>query len=69
MNKKILVYLLLLVFATSIHAQSLDTNANRIRQNYPEDYEATIKKHAVEEWGDDHQMVGWCMKSTIRQMR
>jgi len=49
--------LILSFIACSISAQSLEANASYIKKNYSSDYEITIKKHALEEWGEDFSMV------------
>ena len=38
-------------------AQGLKSNASYIKKNYSSDYELTLKKHALEEWGDNFEMV------------
>lgn len=49
----------MLVLSTAIvtFAQGLNANASMIRKNHPTEYELTIKKHAVQEWEDDFEMV------------
>jgi len=56
MKRAILILLLMSVFVL-LNAEGLDTNANHIKINYSDDYEKTIKKHALEEWNDDYRMV------------
>ncbi|NQT65805.1 MAG: hypothetical protein HQ554_06465 [FCB group bacterium] len=54
--KKTFFILLLSVFVFLI-AEGLDTNASYIKTNYSNEYEETIKKHALEKWNDDYKMV------------
>ena len=51
--------IIVLIFSTALlnFAQGLNSNANDIKKNYSSDYELTLKKHALEEWGDDFEMV------------
>lgn len=56
MKRTILILFLMLVFVF-LNAEGLDTNANHIKTNYSDDYEKTIKKHALEKWNDDFKMV------------
>jgi hypothetical protein len=52
------IILITLIFATTIaNAQGLDFNASYIKKNYPTEYEQTLKKHALEKWKDDFEMV------------
>ena len=54
--KQLLILSTILFSLTSV-AQSLKPQAEHIKANYPVEYKNTIRKHAVEEWGDDHRMV------------
>jgi len=56
MKRTILIFLLISVFVF-INAEGLESNAKYIKANYSDDYEKTIKKHALEEWNDDFRMV------------
>lgn len=56
-EKTTLVLIIVLLAAIDLSAQSLERNANYIKDNYSEDYRQTIRKHAVDEWGTDHRMV------------
>jgi len=51
--------ILLLAFITTntLQAQSLDRNAEHIRNQFPEYYENTIRKYAVDKWRTDHRMI------------
>ena len=40
-----------------VNGQSLKSNASNIKDNYTKEYKNTIRKHAVEEWGEDFSMV------------
>ena len=55
--KKLTFILIVLLTPVLIYAQDLNSNASYIKKNYPSDYEATLKKHALEEWKDDFSMV------------
>lgn len=55
--RKAIISFAFLIASIVIHAQGLNPNASYIKENYSEDYEATIKKHALKEWEDDFSMV------------
>ncbi len=55
--KKTILILTVLLASVIVNAQGLKSNASYIKKNYSEDYEATLKKHALEEWIDDFSMV------------
>jgi len=55
--KRMILFISAFLLIVSVKAQSLEANASYIRKNYESDYEATIKKHALEEWNDDFNMV------------
>ncbi len=58
MKRIIVISVLSLLFLiNTFNAQELNSNANHIRNNYSTDYEATLRKHALEKWGDDYRMV------------
>ena len=54
---KKVVIIAVLLFSILINAQGLKPNANHIKDNYPIEYKNTIRKHAIEEWGEDFSMV------------
>lgn len=54
---KKLIFLILMILPTIGISQELDSNASFLKSKYPTDYANTIRKHAVEEWGTDHQMI------------
>jgi len=47
----------LILIPYSLFAQELESQASYIKDNYPDDYQTTIRKHALEEWGNDFSMV------------
>jgi len=56
--KKVILILCVLLFAGSIvYADGLNSKASYIKANYPTEYKNTIRKHAIEKWKDDHEMV------------
>jgi len=55
--KRILFLIPAFLLVGFVDAQSLDPNASYIRKNYEADYEATIKKHALNKWETDYEMV------------
>jgi len=48
---------ILLAFVAFASNAQLNSQANYIKKNYPEQYEKNIKVHAIEKWGNDFQMV------------
>jgi|AntAceMinimDraft_17_1070374.scaffolds.fasta_scaffold33500_2 hypothetical protein len=55
---KKIIFVLIVVFCVQIiNAQELKSGAIYIKKNYPAEYEATLKKHVLEEWNDDYRMV------------
>lgn len=56
MKNLFLVGLLLQLF-TMLYAQGLNSNASYIKNNYALEYEQTIKKNALDEWGNNYMMV------------
>lgn len=50
-------FFFLVVVPFTINAQGLNANASYIKDNYSSDYEATLKKYALNEWGNDFSMV------------
>lgn len=57
MRNTLIITALIFLTNLSTFAQGLNTNASYIKNNYSSDYELTLKKHALEEWGDDFEMV------------
>jgi len=57
MKRPIVIMILLMCFPTFIIAQSLSTSATYIKENFPEDYEKGIRQFAINQWGDDYEMV------------
>jgi hypothetical protein len=55
--KKILLVLLLITIALSVYSTELNNFASYLKENYNEQYENIIKKHAELKWGDDFSMV------------
>ena len=55
MKKLLLLPFLLIAFCA--FSQGLKTNANFIKTKYPTEYSQTIRKHAVEKWSTNHEMV------------
>ena len=55
--KKTIIILIVLITSEIINAQGLNISASYIKKNYPTDYESTLKKHALEEWNSDFEMV------------
>ena len=55
--KKIIFVLTILLTATFVQAEGLNSNASFIKKNYPSAYENTLKKHAIEKWSTDYEMV------------
>lgn len=49
--------ILLLTVSTVASGQELNSNARQIKSNYNESYEEVLKKHALDEWNDDYEMV------------
>lgn len=57
--------LLLLLLTTSAIGQELSGTGKYVKENYSKQYEATIKKHALLEWGTDYNMVVWEINSQV----
>lgn len=55
--KKTILILTAMLISVLIHAQGLNSNASYIKDSLQLDYEQTIRKHALVEWGDDYSMV------------
>jgi len=53
---KIAITAILILCSVFTQAQ-LGTSAKYFKQNYPTEYESTIKRHALQEWGEDYTMV------------
>lgn len=47
----------ILLTTTIVKAEGLNSNASYIKKNYPTEYEQTLKKHALQKWNDDYEMV------------
>lgn len=56
LNKYHIIFALVII-PFLIKAQGLNSNGSYIKINYPDEYETTIKKQALKEWGDDYSMV------------
>lgn len=53
-----IIYSTLLLFLTFFAVgQELNSKASYIKKNYSLEYDETIKKHALQGWGDDFSMV------------
>ncbi len=48
---------ILLFIAPWAYSQGLNATASHIRNNYEKEYEATIRKHALDKWENDYTMV------------
>ncbi len=57
MKRTIVFTIILICIPTLIIAQSLSTNATYIKENFPEDYRKGIRQFAINQWGDDYEMV------------
>ncbi len=57
MLSKYYIIFALAIIPFLIKAQGLNSNGSYIKKNYPNEYETTIKKQALKEWGDDYSMV------------
>jgi len=57
MIKLFKIFFILSVFTLVINAQGLNANASYIKNNYSSDYDATLKKYALNKWGNDFSMV------------
>jgi len=55
--RKTILILTILITTVVLHAQGLNSNASYIKKNYSADYEATLKKNALEKWEDNFSMV------------
>lgn len=55
--KKYILFFFILFVAFPSKSQGLNRNASNIKANYPSEYENTLKKYALSEWGDDFSMV------------
>ena len=54
--KNLFLTLVILSVSSAFFAQ-LISNASHIKNNYPTEYEQTLKKHALQKWDDDYEMV------------
>lgn len=55
--KAITILLAVLLATTFVEAQELNSNASYIKETYSAEYEQTLKKHALNKWEDDFNMV------------
>ena len=55
--KNLFLTLVILSASTIVFGQGLNSNASYIKKNYPTEYEQTLKKHALEKWNDDYDLV------------
>ena len=55
--KKLLLICFILFTYTNTYAQGLKSNGDYIKKNFTTEYENTIKKHALEKWNQDYEMV------------
>lgn len=55
--KNLFLTFVILFISTIIFAQGLNQNANYIKKNYSIGYKQTLKKHALQKWDDDYEMV------------
>ena len=53
---KKIIFIFFVFVAFSAHAQ-LNENAEYIKTNYSSDYTQTLRKHAVDKWETDHEMI------------
>lgn len=52
-----IIFFTVLLSATFVSAEGLNSRASYIKKNYPTEYEQTLKKYALAEWKDDFSMV------------
>ena len=55
--KRVFLVLTILLVSFLVQAKGLNSNASYIKKNYPDEYENSLKKHALEKWNDDYEMV------------
>lgn len=55
--KSLLMTIVTLSVSTVVFAQGLNSNARYIKENYPTEYEQTLRMHAIQEWNDDYEMI------------
>jgi hypothetical protein len=51
------IFAIMLLSSFLVNGQSLNSNANHIKDNYSIEYQSTIRKHAVEKWEENFSMV------------
>lgn len=51
------IVLIAILLPMELLGQSLKGNASMIRSDYPDEYQKTIRQHAINEWGNEHDMV------------
>ncbi|WP_345029294.1 hypothetical protein [Ravibacter arvi] len=55
---KLILFLIAIVFSSNLsNGQGLNSEAIYIKDNFPEEYENTLKRYALFEWKDDFSMV------------
>jgi hypothetical protein len=54
--KRILI-LIVIILSSFVSFGQLNSNASYIRENFNSYYEETLKRHALEKWETDHEMV------------
>ena len=55
--KNLFLALGMILLISTTFAQGLNSNASYIKKNFPTEYKNTLKKHALEKWGSDYEMV------------
>ena len=55
--KKTIILLSVLLLTVCSFAQELNSSAEYLKMTYPDDYHNTIRKHALEKWDDNYDMV------------
>lgn len=55
--KKIIILFMILLSASIAKADGLNSNASYIKDKYSDDYSTTLRKHALDKWNDDYEMV------------
>ena len=48
--------LIMMILVITLFSAKLSQQSQKLRTQYPEGYEV-IKKHAIEKWGTDHEMI------------
>ncbi len=55
--KTAIIFFILLFSITNGFAEGLNSNASYIKEKFPTEYEQTIRKHAIEKWETDYEMI------------